>query len=158
MLNVFKINNFFEEHQFKESNFIWNTDTYLGVLIGNTVNRRSLGVPICPFYPYCYLEFKLCYLKNLKLFSIGIIQELFESIVLWKKKKADGFLLFLKAFVRNKMWCANITIIMGDICAKWFLDLSFNLAVIDKISIFHEIDPNFTYSQKLYFLSGIELF
>ena len=52
MLNVFKINQFFEEHEFKESNFIWNTDRYLKVLIGNTVDRRSLGVPICPFYPY----------------------------------------------------------------------------------------------------------
>ena len=52
MLNVFNINNFFEEHEFKESNFIWNTDRYLKVLIGNTVDRRSLGVPICPFYPY----------------------------------------------------------------------------------------------------------
>ena len=54
MLNVFKINKFFEEHEFKESNFIWNTDRYLKVLIGNTVDRRSLGVPICPFYPYSF--------------------------------------------------------------------------------------------------------
>ena len=51
MLNVLKINKFFEEHEFKESNFIWNTDRYLKVLIRNTVDRRSLGVPICPFYP-----------------------------------------------------------------------------------------------------------
>ena len=44
---------------------------------------------------YCYTEFKLRYLNNLKLFSVGI-KELIEPIVLWKK--ADGFLLFLKAF------------------------------------------------------------
>ena len=51
MLNVFKINKFFEEHEFKESNFIWNTDRYLKVLIGNTVDRRSLGVRFAPFTP-----------------------------------------------------------------------------------------------------------
>ena len=44
---------------------------------------------------YCYHEFNLRYLKNLKLFSIRM-KELFEPIVL--RKKADMFLLFLKAF------------------------------------------------------------
>ena len=43
------------------------------------------------FYPlaivYCYLEFKLRYLKNLKSFSI-IGNELSEPIVLWRK--GDG--------------------------------------------------------------------
>ena len=46
---------------------------------------------------YCYLEFKLCYLKILKLISIRV-KELFEPIVL---REGDGFLLFLnvlKAF------------------------------------------------------------
>ena len=43
---------------------------------------------------YCYTEFKIRYLNNLKLFSVGI-KELIEPIVLWKK--ADGFLFFLKA-------------------------------------------------------------
>ena len=33
---------------------------------------------------YCYLEFKLSYLKNLKLFSIRV-KELSEPIVLWRK-------------------------------------------------------------------------
>ena len=42
--------------------------------------------------PYCYLEFKLRYLKNLKLFSIRV-KELFEPIVL--RIKGDGLLLFL---------------------------------------------------------------
>ena len=42
---------------------------------------------------YCYLKFKLRYLKNLKLFSIKV-KELFEAIVLRGKKKAHGFLLF----------------------------------------------------------------
>ena len=43
---------------------------------------------------YCYTEFKIRYLNNLKLFSVGI-KELIEPIVLWKK--ADRFLFFLKA-------------------------------------------------------------
>ena len=34
-------------------------------------------------------------------------------------------------------------------CAKESLDSNFNWAVIDKISNFNEIAPNFTYSQKL---------
>ena len=38
------------------------------------------------------------------------------------------------------------------ICAKGFLDSHFNEAVTDKISIFHEIVPNFTYSQEFKFL------
>ena len=38
---------------------------------------------------------------------------------------------------------------MCHICAKGFLDSNFYEAVIDKISNFHEIAPNFTYSQKL---------
>ena len=38
---------------------------------------------------------------------------------------------------------------MCHIGAKGFLDLNINEAVIDKISNFHEIAPNFTYSQKL---------
>ena len=44
---------------------------------------------------YCYLEFKLRYLKNLKLFLIRV-----------KEKKGDGFLLFLKAFSweTDKRW------------------------------------------------------
>ena len=34
-------------------------------------------------------------------------------------------------------------------CAKEFLDSNFNKAVIDKISNFHEIARNSTYSQKI---------
>ena len=37
---------------------------------------------------------------------------------------------------------------MFHICAKGFLDSNFNGAVIDEISNFHKIAPNFTYSQK----------
>ena len=39
---------------------------------------------------------------------------------------------------------------MCHISAEVFLDLNFNQAVIDKILNFHEIVPNFTYSQKSY--------
>ena len=46
----------------------------------------------------CYLEFKLHYLKNLKLFSIRV-KELFEPIVL--RKKVMGFALFLKHFLKK---------------------------------------------------------
>ena len=47
------------------------------------------------------------------------------------------------------MWCAADN--HNDTCharAKGFLDSNLNQAVIDKISIFHEIGPNFTYSPK----------
>ena len=37
---------------------------------------------------------------------------------------------------------------MCHMCAKGLLDLNFHKATVDKISIFHEIAPNFTYSQK----------
>ena len=48
---------------------------------------------------YCYLEFKLSCLKNLKLFSISV-KELFEPIVL--RKKGDGFfVLFWVWFIRK---------------------------------------------------------
>ena len=43
-----------------------------------------------------FREFKLCYLKTLKLFSIRV-KKLFEPTVNLRKK-SDGFLLFLKAF------------------------------------------------------------
>ena len=111
---------------------------------------------------HCYFEFKLTYLKNLKLFSIRV-KELFDPIVLRKKKKkGDWFLLFLKAFSRETdLWvtlgdlavkkqnfegeyvlvietkCAVrwlITIIiMCHLREKGFLGLNLNLAVIDKI-------------------------
>ena len=49
---------------------------------------------------YCYLEFQLCYLKKLKLFSIRV-KELFEPNV-WQKK-GNRFLLFFKSiFLRNR--------------------------------------------------------
>ena len=48
------------------------------------------------------------------------------------------------------MWCAVVNHNhMRHICAKEFLDMNFNKAVFDKMSIFDEIAPNFTYSQKL---------
>ena len=48
---------------------------------------------------YCYLEFKLSYLKNLKLFSIRV-KELSEPIVLWTKRRRV-FTLFISIFLRN---------------------------------------------------------
>ena len=49
----------------------------------------------------------------------------------------------------NNLWCAtdnhNDT---SHTCAKGVLDSNFNQAVVKKISNFHEIALNFTYSQK----------
>ena len=54
------------------------------------------------------------------------------------------------------MWCAaDNHNCMCHICAKGYLDSNFNKAVIDKISNFHEIAPNFTYSQNRHFKSII---
>ena len=50
---------------------------------------------------YCYTEFKIRYLNNLKLFSVGI-KELIEPIVLWKKKSRRVFVLFKSTFFRNR--------------------------------------------------------
>ena len=47
---------------------------------------------------------------------------------------------------------------MSHTCAKGFLDSNFNEAVIDKISIFHEIAPYFAYSQKSYLFSIFGIF
>ena len=58
---------------------------------------------------YCYLKFKLRYLENLKLFSVGV-KELFEPIVL-KKKKPTGF---LKAFSSETDLCVTL----GDFTVK----------------------------------------
>ena len=47
------------------------------------------------------------------------------------------------------MWCAADNYNnMCHICAKELLDSNFNWAVIDKISNFNKITPNFTFSQK----------
>ena len=56
-----------------------------GLEVQYPLKGSQLGT-FCPkaIIVYCYLEFKLHYLKNLELFSI---RELFEPIVLRKKKK-----------------------------------------------------------------------
>ena len=47
---------------------------------------------------------------------------------------------------RNETWYAvDNHNYMCHICAKGFLDSNFNYKVIDKISLLHEIAPNFTY-------------
>ena len=58
---------------------------------------------------HCYLEFKLHYFKNLKLFTIGVQKFLTPTIMQKKKKKkkekSDGLLLFLKyTFKDNFLW------------------------------------------------------
>ena len=50
---------------------------------------------------------------------------------------------------RGALWCAaDAYNYMCHICAKEFSDSKVNKAVIDKISFFHEIAPNFTCLQK----------
>ena len=59
----------------------------------------------------------------------------------------------------NEMCCAsdnhNYIMYMCHTCAKEFSNSSFNEAGIDKISNFHDIPPNFTFSQKSYFFKYI---
>ena len=58
----------------------------------NLIFKGSQLDAFCPMaIVHCYLEFKLRYLKNLKLFSINMIRikELFEPVVLRKKKKKN---------------------------------------------------------------------
>ena len=51
------------------------------------------------------------------------------------------------------MWCAaDNHDYMCHLRATGFLDSNFNQTVIDKISNFQEMSPNFAYSQKSYFL------
>ena len=61
---------------------------YVHKRIDDTQSLYLKGLQLDAFSPkaivYCYLEFKLSYLKNLKLFSIRV-KELFEPIVLWRK-------------------------------------------------------------------------
>ena len=52
---------------------------------------------------YFYLEFKLSYLKNLKLFLIRV-KELFEHIVDNCEEKATGFSSFYKHFFEKRIF------------------------------------------------------
>ena len=81
-------------------------DLFKGSQLGAFAHRRLV---------YCYHEFKLRCLKNQKLFSIRV-KELFEPIVLQKKKKkkGDGFSLFLNAF----SWETNVWVTLGDFTVK----------------------------------------
>ena len=128
------------------------------------------------FYPkaivYRYLEFKLRYLKNLKLFSMRV-KLIFEPIDL-QEKKSTVFCSFKSILSRNwslskARWCygkkrkigkRNLYLTENWLCrnkiwgvadnhnfvchifAKGVLDSIFNQAV-DKTSNFHEIAPNF---------------
>ena len=72
-----------------------------------------------------------------------------------KKHKIGKENLYLteNCWSKSKLWCAADNLnYMCYICAKKKLDSKFNEAVIEKISHFPEIVPNFTYSQKLWFL------
>ena len=68
--------------------------------VGDIIKGSKLGAFCLYAILYCYLEFKLRYLKNLELFSIRV-KELFESSF---TKKGNGFLLFLKAFLEKPIF------------------------------------------------------
>ena len=70
-----------------------------------------------------------------------------------KRKIGKGNLYLIEnRLSRHEMLCAaDNHNNMRHIYAKGFLYSNFNLAVIDKISHFHEIAPNFTYLLKSYF-------
>ena len=119
--------------------------------------------------------------KNLKLFSIRVkelfepivlrrkgdwfllvLKAFSQEFDLWitlgdfkvKKCKIGKGNLYLaeNRISRNEMWCAaDNHNYMCHICAEEFLGSNCHYAVIDKISNFHEIVPNFTYSQKSYY-------
>ena len=75
-----------------------------------------------------------------------------------KKKKLGRGNLYLteNRLSWNEMYCAaDNHNYMCHTCAKEFLDLNFNQAVINIISDFHEIAPNSTYSHKSYFFKYI---
>ena len=73
----------------------WHHSSWWKRNVDSPIKGSQLGA-FCPLaIVLCYLEFKPCYLENLKLFSIRV-KELFEPIVL--RKKGDWLLLFLKAF------------------------------------------------------------
>ena len=62
-------------------------------------------------------------------------------------------------FDGNEICCAGDNYNhMSNIFAEKFLDTNFGQAVSGKISIFQDIVPNFTYSQKLNFYSVIRVF
>ena len=64
-----------------------------------------------------------------------------------RKIRKENLYLTENRFTTNEMWCAVVNhSYICHICAKGFLNTNFTKAGIDKISIFHEIAPNFTYS------------
>ena len=76
-------------------------------------------------------------LKNLKLFAVRV-KELLEPIVLWTK--ADGFLLFLKAF----SWETDLWVTLGDFMVK-NAKLARGICILLKIDY---IETCVTYVQK----------
>ena len=66
-----------------------------------------------------------------------------------RKNGKENLYLVENRVGRNEILCAeNNHSYMCHICAKEFLDSNFNQAIDDKISLFHLIAPNLTYSQK----------
>ena len=88
-------------------------------------NRGFTGLQLGAFWKmYCYSEFKLRYLDNLKLFSTKV-KELFEPIYIVLQRNADGLLLFLKALSwETDLWVTlrNFTVknpkLGGEICIQ----------------------------------------
>ena len=80
------------------------------------------------------------------------IQPTTYNIPQYKGNLSDTATLTENRLSWNEMCCAlDNHNKMCHTCAKEFLDSNFNQAIIDKISSFHKIATNFTYSQKLLF-------
>ena len=61
------------------------------------VKESQLGAFCLLVIVYCYSEFKLCYLENLKLFSIGV-----KELLHFCEKSQQVFALFKSIFFRNR--------------------------------------------------------
>ena len=65
------------------------------------IKRSQLDVFVPQAIVYCYIKFKINYLKSLKLFSIRV-KELSEPIVC--EEKATGFSTFYKDFLEKPIF------------------------------------------------------
>ena len=91
---------------FKKVLFCYSAQNMLGFVLGH---------PFLYAIVYCYLEFKLCYLKNLKLFSIRVKNYLSRKS--WETK-ATGFNSFKSIILRNRS-LSNARGFYGERCKIW---------------------------------------
>ena len=110
----------FPFHRQKKKNY---KTIFVAQYIFFVLKESQLGV-FCPqAIGYCYLKFKLRYLKNQKLFPIRV-KESFEPIVL--RNKGDGvFALFISICLRNRS-LSNARCFYGKKTQNWEGKSEFN--------------------------------